>query len=77
GTIRREFPDQTLLWNKRDMEKKLGELQDYCNAHRAHQALNLNTPSEAADKGPTIQADMRNFKWQSHCRGLFQTPMAA
>jgi transposase InsO family protein len=44
GTTRREFLDQTLFWNERDLEEKLGEFQDYYNAHRVHQALNLKTP---------------------------------
>ncbi|MFC1492104.1 hypothetical protein ACFLQ0_05920, partial [Nitrospinota bacterium] len=59
------------------LEEKLVEFQDYYNAHRVHQALNLKTPEEATGKSATIQADMRNFEWQSHRRGLFQTPMAA
>ena len=77
GTIRRECPDQTLFWNDRDLEEKLEEFQDYYNAHRVHQALDLKTPEEAAGKSPPIRADLRNFTWRSHCRGLFHIPMAA
>ena len=29
GTVRRECLDQTLFWNKRDLEEKLEEFQDY------------------------------------------------
>ncbi|MFC1492287.1 integrase core domain-containing protein [Nitrospinota bacterium] len=77
GTVRRECLDQTLFWNGRDLEEKLGAFQDYYNAHRVHQALNLITPEEAAGKDPPAQADLRNYAWMSHCRDLFQTPIAA
>ncbi|MFP6868391.1 MAG: integrase core domain-containing protein, partial [Nitrospinota bacterium] len=72
-----EFLDQTLFWNERDLEEKLGEFQDYYNAHRVHQALNLKTPNEVAGKGPPTLAELSNSTWLSHCRGLFQTPIAA
>jgi len=77
GTIRRDFLDQTLFWNECDLEEKLGELQDYYNAHRVHQSLNLKTPEETAGKDSPPKADLKNFKWKSHCRGLFHTPAAA
>ena len=77
GTIRREFLDQTLFWIKQDLDEKLGEFQDYYNADRVHQALNLRTPEEAAGKDSLTQADLSTFAWRSHCRGLFQTPIAA
>ena len=77
GTIRREFLDQTLFWNKRDLEEKLGEFQDYYNTHRIHQALNLKTPDEVAGKGSPTLADLGNSAWLPHCRGMFQTPIAA
>jgi hypothetical protein len=38
--------------------------------------LSLNTPDETAGKGPPPTADLRNFRWPSHCQGLFQTPIA-
>ncbi len=76
-TIRREYLDQTLFWNGRDLEVKLEEFQDYYNAHRVHQALDLKTPAEAAGDDPPTCAKLGNFAWRSHCNGLFQTPMAA
>ncbi len=75
--IRREYLDQTLFWNGRDLEVKLEEFQDYYNAHRVHQALDLKTPAEAAGDDPPTCAKLGNFAWRSHCNGLFQTPMAA
>tara|TARA_Y100000294_G_scaffold148099_1_gene144301 strand:+ start:100 stop:432 length:333 start_codon:yes stop_codon:yes gene_type:complete len=49
-TIRREYLEKTLLWNKRDLEEMLGEFQAYYNAHRVDQALKLSAPDEAAGK---------------------------
>ena len=77
GTIRRDFLDQTLFWNENDLKEKLVEFLDYYNAHRIHQALNLKTPGEAAGKGPPTRANLTNYAWNSHCRSLFQTPIAA
>ncbi len=77
GTIRRDYLDQTLFWNERDLEEKLGEFQDCYNANRVHQALNLKTPYEAAGKGPPTLGELGNSAWLPHCRGLFQTPIAA
>jgi transposase InsO family protein len=77
GTIRRECLDQVLFWNGRDLEEKLEEFQDYYNAYRVHQALDLKSPDEAGGKAPPIRAELSHFAWQSHCRGLFQTPIAA
>jgi transposase InsO family protein len=77
GTIRREYLDQVLFWNGCDLEEKLGDFQDYYNAHRVHQSLNLKTPDEAGGKDSPSQADLKKYSWISHCGGLFQTPIAA
>jgi integrase-like protein len=44
GTMRREFLDQVLFWNARDLERKLAEFQTYYNAARCHAALEGRTP---------------------------------
>ena len=54
GTIRRKFLDQTLFWNKRDLEERLGKYQDYYNAHRVHQALDLKHLSKLPRRGRPI-----------------------
>jgi transposase InsO family protein len=76
GTIRREYLDQILFWNGRDLEEKLGEFRNYYNTHRVHQSLNLKTPDEAAGKEPPSLANLKNCGWISHCGGLYQTPVA-
>jgi transposase InsO family protein len=74
GTIRREYLDRTLFWTAADLEAKLVEFQHYYNQHRTHNGRNGRTPE------PRQTADLLHFgsySWQSHCRGLYQTPMAA
>ena len=77
GTIRREFLDQTLFWNTRDLERKLTDFCQYYNSHRVHTALDGNTPSGISGKSTIHRADLSNFRWESHCRGLYQLPVAA
>jgi transposase InsO family protein len=77
GTIRREYLDHLLFWNESDLERKLEAFKAYYNGFRLHQSLNSHTPEEAAGKDPPPLADPMHFVWQSHCQGLFQTPMAA
>ena len=77
GTIRREYLDHVLFWNESDLERKLDVFKEYYNGSGIHQSLNQQTPEEVAGKAPPPLADPRHFVWQSHCQGLFQTPMAA
>jgi len=48
GTLRREFLDQVLFWNTRDLDRKLEEFRDYYNVHRTHRSLDGDTPAEVA-----------------------------
>jgi putative transposase len=74
GTIRRECLDRTLFWTATDLELKLLEFQRYYNGHRAHAGLKGRTP----DPSPAAErASVGSYRWQPHCRGLYQTPMAA
>jgi putative transposase len=76
GTIRRECLDRTLFWTAIDLEMKLLEFQRYYNVHRAHAGLNGSPPESIPDRGGA-RASLRAYRWQAHCRGLYQTPMAA
>jgi putative transposase len=74
GTIRHECLDQLLFWTAADLEVKLSDFKRYYNEYRVHASLKVQTPI------PTPEAKGANFKsyrWQKHCRGLYQTPMAA
>src|SRR5262245_61685047 len=76
GTIRRECLDRTLFWTARDLEAKLLDFQRYFNEHRTHSGLNGRTPETNTDGHP-LPARFGSHQWKQHCRGLYQTPMAA
>ena len=77
GTTRREYLDHTLFWNARDLERKLGEFKEYYNKDRVHASLGGDTPAEAGGEAVRRRADTRRFRWKTHCRGLYEFPMAA
>ncbi len=77
GTIRRECLDKTLFWNERDLERKLLQFKDYYNGYRTHDSLQGETPAIRAETFENKVIDLANYQWKSHCRGLFQTPIAA
>ena len=74
GTIRREYLDQTLFWTGVDLEQKLRLFRDYFNKHRVHSGLKGRLPD--SDGAPT-PLSFASYRWQQHCRGLYQTPIAA
>jgi transposase InsO family protein len=76
GTIRRECLDRTLFWTAADLETKLNEFQRYYNEHRTHAGLDGRTPESSTHPGG-VRASVRSYRWQPHCRGLYQTPAAA
>ena len=74
GTVRREYLDRTLFWTTVDLENKLLEFRDYFNSYRTHHSLEGQTPDR---REPRLVANLTSYRWQSHCRGLYQTPIAA
>ncbi len=74
GSIRREYLDHTLFWTTADLEKKLLDFRIYFNNHRTHTSREGRPPDTGV---PRPIANLRSFRWQSHCRSLYQTPMAA
>lgn len=77
GTVRREFLDQTLFWNSVDLERKLSSFREYYNRSRVHSSLGGQTPNEVSDDCERQRADLRAYRWESHCGGLYQLPLAA
>jgi putative transposase len=77
GTIRREYLDQVPFWNSLDLERKLREFKGYYNNHRTHAALSGQSPAKYSQQSPGPLADINNYTWRQHCRGLFQTPIPA
>jgi putative transposase len=76
GTIRRECLDRRFFWTTADLEIKLLDFQRYYNGHRTHAGLEGRTPDSSTDAG-CRHANLSSYRWQQHCRGLYQTPMAA
>lgn len=76
-TIRQECLDQLLYWNAADLERKLEFFKSYYNTHRVHQGLAGDTPEEQAGAQTPPVANLANYRWQSHCKGLVQLPIAA
>jgi len=76
-TIRREFLEQTLFWNAVDLERKLKALPNYYNHSRFHSSLDGNTPAQVSDESIIREADLEQYRWQTHCGRLVQLPMAA
>jgi putative transposase len=74
GSVRRELLDQAFFWTATDLEKKLRDYQDYYNKHRCHAGRVGRTP---VSSGYRKVVDINNYRWQKHCRGLFQLPVAA
>ena len=74
GTIRRECLDQTLFWTTADLEVKLRDFQDYFNGYRTHTGLGGQLPEP---NGATKPINFASYQWRKHCRGLYQTPIAA
>jgi putative transposase len=76
GTVRRECLDRVLFWTAADLEMKLLEFQRYYNDHRTHSGLDGRTPEPRAGASGA-RASLCEYRWQPHCRGLYQTPRAA
>src|SRR5450759_1581557 len=77
GTIRREYLDHVLFWNRVDLQRKLARFARYYNHVRVHRALSGTTPADRGGRASPRIALLRQFSWQAHCHGLFHTPVAA
>ena len=76
GTIRREYLDRILFWTTADLEEKLIDFQHYYNGHRTHAGLEGRLPEPPAG-GTASPTGLDSYRWRRHCRGLYQTPIAA
>jgi len=76
GTLRRECLDRTLFWTATDLEAKLLDFQHYYNEHRTHAGRKGHPPVTAVNADRSL-ANLSCYRWQKHCRGLYQTPIAA
>jgi len=76
GTLRRERLDRTLFWTTADLEAKLLDFQHYYNEHRRHTGRKGH-PRATSVNADHSMANLGCYRWQKHCRGLYQTLMAA
>jgi putative transposase len=76
GTVQREYLDRILFWTMADLETKMIDFQHYYNGHRAHAGLEGRLPVPAA-AGSMSPIGLESYQWGRHCRGLYQTPIAA
>jgi putative transposase len=76
GTIRREYLDRILFCTTADLEQKLLNFQHYSNSYRVHAALAGHVPEPLPD-GYGFPISLHSYRWQAHCRGLYETPIAA
>jgi hypothetical protein len=77
GTFRRAYLDRVTFWNAVDLARKLGEFMDHYNEHRVHRSLDGTTPRQRADAPSPAPTALDHHILRQHCRGLFQTPIAA
>ena len=70
GTIRRELLDHVLYWTADDLERKLRRFQRYYNRHRVHASLAGVTPESKAGNPTSPVANLRDYRWRSHCCDL-------
>jgi putative transposase len=79
GTIRREYLDHLLFFNSRDLQNKLDQFQTYYNDIRAHSSLDMKTPVALAfglePDEKVVSID--HYRWEKHCNGLYELPVAA
>ena len=74
GSVRRELLDHTFFWTATNLENKLHAYQRYFNQHRCHTSRNGATPGDTMYSNVI---DIKDYRWNKHCRGLFELPVAA
>jgi Integrase core domain len=77
SAVRREYLDHTFFWNAIDLKQKLKRYRQYYNENRTHASLNGQTPLNIECDESARVADLCNFGWATHCRRLFQLPIAS
>ena len=69
--------DQVPFWNSLDLERKLDEFKVYYNIHRTHASLSGHSPAKFGLRANEAFANINDYGWRQHCRGLFHTPIPA
>ena len=74
GSVRRELLDQTFFWTANDVENKLRDYPCYYNKYRCHSGRDGIIP---VSSDVEMVIDIDSYRWEKHCRGLFQLPAVA
>ncbi len=77
GTIRREYLDQVPFRTARDLERKLLLFEEYYKRHRVNRGLNGTATDEKGGVMNRKISRLDDYRWKTHCRGLYQLPEAA
>ena len=77
GTIRREYLDETLFWNERDLLLKLESFMVYYNEARVHSSISGKTPRSLSGRSAVAKINIQDYGWKSYCNGRFSIPIAA
>ena len=77
GTLRREYLDQVPFWSARDLERKLLRYKSSYNSDRVQRGLDGSPPDEQGSVPDRKVASLDNYRWEKHCRGLYQVPEPA
>jgi putative transposase len=72
GTVRREYLDRTLFWNRGDLERKVENYKAYCNQHRCHQGLAGATPAERSGVPAQPIAKLDSYTWRNIAMAYFR-----
>jgi hypothetical protein len=68
------FSIRAMFWTTADLEAKLREFPKYFNEHPTLAGLEGRLPDS---DGPGSPISFVSHRWRKHCRGLYQTPIAA
>ncbi len=69
--------DHSLFWTELDLQRKLNQFQQCFNDNRTHMGLNGDIPNYVSQNKKLNVININKYRWESHCRGLFQLPIAA
>ena len=65
------------FWHTTDLQNKLNLFQRYYNEKRWHHGIDGITPLQKATEKSGAVISINHYRWEKHCRGLFELPIAA
>ena len=69
--------DNIFFWNTTDLQNKLKLFQCYYNEERCHNGIDGLVPLQKAEGESGAAISINHYRWEKHCRGLFQLPIVA